>query len=66
MRSAGMSTARIEAYRVGTGYHEGAGQSMEGWLDETEHWRAYVKGLREARVAAKTAGDGATEEGDAA
>jgi hypothetical protein len=21
----------------------------------TEHWRAYVKGLREARVAAKTA-----------
>ena len=34
MRSAGMSTARIDAYRVGTGYDEGGGQSLEGWLDE--------------------------------
>ena len=25
----------------------------------TEHWRAYVKGLREARVAAKAAGEAA-------
>jgi hypothetical protein len=36
MRAADMSTARIEAYRVGTGYDEGGGQSMEGWLDEIE------------------------------
>ena len=36
MHSAGMSTARIEAYRVGTGYDEGGGQSLEGWLDEIE------------------------------
>ena len=36
MRSAGMSTARIDAYRVGTGYDEGGGQSLEGWLDEIE------------------------------
>jgi hypothetical protein len=80
MRAAGMSTARIDAYRVGTGYDEGGGQSLEGWLDEiedaheapvsefpkqpsrkdglgtmcTERWRAYVKGLREARKAAAT------------
>jgi hypothetical protein len=34
----------------------------------TEHWRAYVKGLREARAAARTAGDDSTdgEEADAA
>jgi hypothetical protein len=36
MRAAGMSTARIDAYRVGTGYDEGGGQSLEGWLDEIE------------------------------
>ena len=36
MHSAGMSTARIDAYRVGTGYDEGGGQSLEGWLDEIE------------------------------
>jgi hypothetical protein len=36
MRSAGMTTARIDAYRVGTGYDEGGGQSLEGWLDEIE------------------------------
>ncbi len=36
MRSAGMSTDRIEAYRVGSGYDEGGGQSLEGWLDEIE------------------------------
>jgi hypothetical protein len=34
----------------------------------TEHWRAYVKGLREARVAAKAADEAAaaSEEVDAA
>ena len=32
----------------------------------TEHWRAYVKGLREARVAAEAGEEGATEEADAA
>ena len=31
-----MSTDRIEAYRVGAGYDEGGGQSLEGWLDEIE------------------------------
>ena len=36
MRAADMSTDRIDAYRVGTGYDEGGGQSMEGWLDEIE------------------------------
>ena len=36
MRAAGMSTDRIDAYRVGTGYDEGGGQSLEGWLDEIE------------------------------
>jgi hypothetical protein len=36
MRAADMSTARIEAYRVGTGYDEGGGQSLDGWLDEIE------------------------------
>ncbi len=30
MRSAGMSTARIDAYRVGTGYDEGGGVAI-GW-----------------------------------
>ena len=33
MRSAGMRIARLGAYLVGTGYHEGVGQSLEGWLD---------------------------------
>ena len=36
VRAAGMSTARIEAYRVGSGYDEGGGQSLAGWLDEIE------------------------------
>jgi hypothetical protein len=27
----------------------------------TEHWRAYVKGLREARAAVRTADEGATQ-----
>jgi hypothetical protein len=36
MRAAGMSADRIEAYRVGTGYDEGGGKSLEGWLDEIE------------------------------
>ena len=31
-----MSTDRIDAYRVGSGYDEGGGQSLEGWLDEIE------------------------------
>jgi hypothetical protein len=31
-----MRSARIDAYRVGTGYDEGGGQSLEGWLDEIE------------------------------
>jgi hypothetical protein len=29
----------------------------------SEHWRAYVKGLREARDAATTAGEGAADRG---
>ena len=33
---AGYSTNRLDAYQVGTGYDEGGGQSMEGWLDEIE------------------------------
>ena len=36
MSAAGMSTERIEAYRVGEGYDEGGGQSHSGWLDEIE------------------------------
>ena len=36
MRAAGLSTSRIDAYRVGTGFDEGGGQSLEGWLDEIE------------------------------
>lgn len=36
MRDAGMSTVRIEAYRVGSGYDEGGGQSLIGWLDEID------------------------------
>ena len=36
MEQAGMSTNRIEAYRVGSGYDEGGGQSMEGWMDEVQ------------------------------
>jgi hypothetical protein len=36
MRIAGISTVRIDAYRVGSGYDEGGGQSLEGWLDEIE------------------------------
>ena len=36
MRAADLSTVRIEAYQAGTGYDEGGGQSMEGWLDEIE------------------------------
>ena len=36
MRAADMRTDRIEAYRVGTGYDEGGGQSLERWLDEIE------------------------------
>ncbi len=36
MQPVGISTVRIDAYRVGTGYDEGGGQSLEGWLDEIE------------------------------
>ncbi len=36
MRAAGLSTDRIDAYRVGSGYDEGGGQSMLGWLDEIQ------------------------------
>ena len=32
----------------------------------TEHWRAYVKGLREARTAAKAASEAATDSGEEA
>ena len=32
----------------------------------TEHWRAYVKGLREARVAAKAAAGDMTDDGEEA
>ncbi len=32
----------------------------------TEHWRAYVKGLREARKAAKAASEAATDSGEEA
>jgi hypothetical protein len=34
MRAAGLSTTRIDAYMVGTGYDEGGNQSLLGWLDE--------------------------------
>jgi hypothetical protein len=36
LHHASVSTARLDAYRVGTGYDEGGGQSLEGWLDEIE------------------------------
>jgi hypothetical protein len=36
MREADMSTTRLEAYRVGTGYDEGGGQSIEAWMQEIE------------------------------
>jgi hypothetical protein len=36
LRRAGYSTDRLAAYRVGTGFDEGGGQSMEGWLTEIE------------------------------
>ena len=45
MRSAGMSTARIDAYRVGTGYDEGGGRVLviggedsNGALASAEVW----------------------------
>ena len=91
MRSAGMSTARIDAYRDdheedhhratplqgqrllrhraprGTRHPEFPKQpSRKDGLGTmcTGHWRAYVKGLREARKVAKGPGKG--EEADAA
>ena len=36
MRAAGLSTTRIDAYMVGTGYDEGGNQSLLGWLDEIQ------------------------------
>jgi len=32
----GYDTYRLDAYRVGTGFDEGGGQSLEGWLDEID------------------------------
>ena len=36
LQKAGYPLLRLDAYRVGTGFDEGGGQSMEGWLDEIE------------------------------
>jgi hypothetical protein len=36
MRAAGLSTTRIDAYWVGTGYDEGGNQSLLGWLNEIQ------------------------------
>jgi hypothetical protein len=36
LRHAGYNTYRLDAYQVGTGFDEGGGQSMEGWLTEIE------------------------------
>lgn len=36
LRHAGYNTYRLDAYRVGTGFDEGGGRSMEGWLGEIE------------------------------
>jgi len=36
LRAGGYNTDRLDAYRVGTGFDEGGGQSMEGWLSEIE------------------------------
>jgi hypothetical protein len=36
LRQAGYSTYRVDAYNVGTGFDEGGGQSLEGWLGEIE------------------------------
>ena len=36
LRAGGYTTDRLDAYRVGTGFDEGGGQSMEGWLAEIE------------------------------
>ena len=36
LRHGGYNTYRLDAYRVGTGFDEGGGRSMEGWLTEIE------------------------------
>ena len=36
LRQGGYDTYRLDAYKVGTGFDEGGGQSMEGWLTEIE------------------------------
>ena len=36
LRAGGYNTDRLDAYRVGTGFDEGGGQSMEAWLTEIE------------------------------
>jgi hypothetical protein len=64
-RIADMSTARIEAYRWPSSRSSPAARTGLGTMC-TEHWRAYVKGLREARVAAKAVGGTGGEEADAA
>jgi len=48
LRRAGYDTDRLEAYQVGTGSDEGAGQSMVGWLDEieTDLWRDEIRADR--------------------
>ena len=37
LRHGGYNTYRLDAYRVGTGFDEGGGRSMEGWLSEIEN-----------------------------
>ena len=36
LSAGGYNTYRLDAYKVGTGFDEGGGQSMEGWLTEIE------------------------------
>ena len=36
LRHGGYNTYRLDAYKVGAGFDEGGGKSMEGWLDEIE------------------------------
>jgi hypothetical protein len=36
LRHGGYNTYRLDAYKVGTGFDEGGGQSMEGWLSEIQ------------------------------
>ncbi|HSW42626.1 MAG TPA: hypothetical protein VLM76_08975 [Patescibacteria group bacterium] len=36
LRAGAYNTDRLDAYQVGSGFDEGGGQSMEGWLSEIE------------------------------